>query len=254
MLDRKLLVGCLVGCGILVLVYAVTITAIFAIQNRNSTESQHQIVKCETYGCLQTAAQIVSYINGSIDPCDNFYQFANGHYINEMTDETEEDVELNFYSTASQLMDKRIGRLLSEPLYSNEWKPFKLAKSFYRSCLNQSEITVNSENQQLIHILRQFGGWPVVQGKFWLSRKFDLIELIRVVNDLGFDTKFLFELDIHSDIRNKTNQWLRVCGILCINLIRRVLLENWRALSFQHASSLPHILWFLLIHLSSRTL
>lgn len=226
--NRKVLVSCTVACGILLLLYAITVTIIYALQSSKSKDlSQktkcetngcvHERTKCETYGCVQVAAQIVYYINQSIDPCEDFYLFANGRYINEMTDETENWDSRSLYSTVSQLMNKKIGTLLKEPTNSNEWKPFGLAKDFYQSCLNQSTI-IRSDNQQLYDILRSLGGWPVVQGK-WLSRQFNLIQLITRARRLGFDANFLFNLDIYVDISNKTNRMLRVIVTLFMSRI-----------------------------------
>lgn len=226
--NRKVLVGCLVACGVLLLLYAITITIFYALQSSKAKEPSRtkcetndcvqERTKCETRGCVQVAAQIVYYINESIDPCENFYLFANGHYINEMADETEDWDSRSLYSTVSQLMNKKIGTLLKEPVHSNEWKPFGLAKAFYQSCLNQSTI-VRSDNQQLYDLLDSLGGWPVVQGKSWLGRKFNLIKLIRRVRRLGFDTDFLFDLDIHVDLNNKTNRMLRVSVTLFLSRI-----------------------------------
>lgn len=211
LINNKALVGCFVFCSVLVLVYAVTITIIYARakfhENKNSTERQK--IKCESYGCVQAAAQIVSYIDDNIDPCDNFYQFANGQYIKEMTDDTDDWESHGLYSTVSKLVNKKIGPLLSEPSQPDEWKVFRLAKTFYQSCLSQWKI-VTRVNEQLAEILHELGGWPVVQGSSWSSRKFDLIEMMGKVKKCGFETNSIFTLDVGVDRNNVTNRRLVV--------------------------------------------
>ncbi|XP_025080430.1 neprilysin-2-like [Pomacea canaliculata] len=38
---------------------------------------------CQTFECLESAANIAKSINTSVDPCDNFYQFACGRWMAE---------------------------------------------------------------------------------------------------------------------------------------------------------------------------
>lgn len=179
-------------------------------ENNNSFGRQpRQKSKCETYGCVKAAAQIIGYIDESIDPCENFYQFANGKYINDTTDETEDDESRSFYTIVSDLVNKKVGPLLSEPLQPNEWKPFRLAKNFFKSCLNQP-IIVRRGNQQLIDILDLLGGWPVIKGRSWSSRKFDLVGLIESVKGLGFDADIIFALNVGVNPKNTTNKLLQV--------------------------------------------
>lgn len=215
--DKRVLFGCALFCGVLLLVYAVTITTIYVLQtiNANSTENQlNQRTKCETYGCVKAAAQIVSYIDESIDPCENFYQFANGLNIKELTEVTENEESHSFYDSVSEMMNRKIGPLLKEPFSYSEWKPFRLAKSFYQNCLNQS-IILGDTIEQLTDIVNSLRG-PVIEGKTWLSRKFDLIKLIRRVKELGFDTNILFKLDVHVDVKDKTKRFLYVSIQPCL--------------------------------------
>lgn len=168
--------------------------------------------KCESHGCVKTAAQIIDFADESIDPCEDFYQFANGRYINEISAETEDDERNGITKTVSDLMNKRVGALLSEPVQPDEWKPIRLAKHFYKSCLNQP-IIVKRDNQQLIDILDSLGGWPVVKGSSWSSRDFDFVEFIGKIQKIGFDTDIIFGLTAVEDPRNTTNKILQVCVI-----------------------------------------
>lgn len=172
--------------------------------------------KCETHGCVKAAAQIVSSIDENVDPCEDFNQFANGRFIKDTTDETEDDESRSLYDTVTESVNKKVVSLLSEPIKDNEWKPYRLAKTFYSSCLSQSVI-VKRGNQGLIEFLDSVGGWPVIKGKSWLSRKFSLTELIRNVKDFGFDTDVIFAINVGFDATNTTNRLLEV-SVFCILL------------------------------------
>ncbi|XP_037049508.1 neprilysin-2-like [Bradysia coprophila] len=178
----------------------------------NSSVIQSQMKpksKCETNGCVKVAAQILDYIDSNLDQCENFYQFANGRFINETTSETEDDESQSLYSTVSDLVNKKVGPLLSEPIQPNEWKPFQLAKNFYASCVNQ-KIIVRRGNQELIDLLDALEGWPAVKGSSWLSREFDLIRLMGKVKELGFDTDIIFDVSVDVDPKNTTNRVLHI--------------------------------------------
>lgn len=179
-------------------------------ENQSLIESQMKPkLKCETNGCVKVAAQILDYIDDQLDLCENFYQFANGRFINETTNETEDDESRSFYSTVTDLVNKKVGPLLSEPVQPNEWKPFQLAKNFYASCVDQ-KIFVRRGNEELIDIVDALEGWPAVKGSSWLSRKFDLVRLMRKVRELGFDTDVIFDVTVDVDSKNTTNRVLQV--------------------------------------------
>lgn len=181
-------------------------------ENRSAlipTEEAKPMLKCETNGCVKVAAQILDYIDDNLDVCDNFYQFANGRFINETTDETEDDESRSFYSTVTDLVNRKVGPLLSEAVQPNEWKPFELAKNFYASCMDQTVI-VRRGNEELIDLVDRLGGWPAVKGSSWLSRKFDLVRMMKRVKKLGFDTDTIFSVTVDVDSKNTTNRLLHI--------------------------------------------
>lgn len=208
MFDTKILIGCLVTCTVL-LVWSIVTTTLLAIgKSENSTECQsNQEAKCETFGCVKAAGQIVSYINESINPCENFYKFASGRYITAMTNEGWKSHSL--YDTVTEIMNRKIVHLLNEPSDSIEIQPVRLAKSFYESC-GDREIS----KRQKTKILQSLGGWPVVEGELWSASEFSLPELLIEVKELGFGTDIIFEPGIYVDAENETNIWLRV-KMLC---------------------------------------
>lgn len=201
MVNKRVLVGCSIFCGAVILIYALSKQSCEV----NSTETTHR-TKCETHACVTLAAQIVGYVDESINPCDDFYKFANGHYINEMTDETDDDDSHSFYNTVTKLVNKKIGPLLSEPSKNGEWNAIGLAKSFYKSCLDQW----TTENFELNETLEGLVGLPLVKPKEWSDPNFNLIYLIEDAKRLGFDTNMIFTLKVGIDHNNTTKRRLEV--------------------------------------------
>lgn len=40
---------------------------------------------CETAGCVKAASKVLKYLDENVDPCDNFYEFACGKYLQEIS-------------------------------------------------------------------------------------------------------------------------------------------------------------------------
>lgn len=198
MFNKKVLISYLATCTVLLVLSVVTITILVFRKNECAASQKN---KCETFGCVKAAAQIVSYIDENIDPCENFYQFANGRYITEKSNEDWSSYDQ--YYTVLKRINRNIGLLLESD--SAERSPMQLAKKFYRSCYGRS-----LSKKQKTKILHSLDGWRVFVGEPWPKLKFSLSELLIKVKQLGFGTDILFETSVYVDPKNKTNRWLAV--------------------------------------------
>ena len=48
----------------------------------------------------------------------------------------------------------------------DEAKPFRMARDVYKSCMDKEQIEIMGV-RPLKEILKQFGGWPVLEGDAW---------------------------------------------------------------------------------------
>lgn len=177
-------------------------------QQRPEYETPKPASTCETPGCVAAASKVMSYIDESLDPCENFYDFACGTYLRN-TQVPEDKVTVDAFSNVRDLVQEQLRIILNEPPQSGDSKPFLLAKNFHSSCLNQENIEARGI-KPLADILEAFGGWPVLKGDLWSEGSFDWIETIKKFRRMGFDTYIIFAFSSETDLKNSSQRNLVV--------------------------------------------
>ena len=92
---------------------------------------------CLTPACIYAASEIIQRMDGTVNPCDDFYKFACGSFIKE-TKIPDDKTEVNIESLIQDKLQEQLKNILSESIEENE--PFNLAKKFYEACMNKSKI------------------------------------------------------------------------------------------------------------------
>ncbi|XP_015110120.1 neprilysin-2 [Diachasma alloeum] len=166
------------------------------------TEESHRV--CTTKVCKDTASMIITKMDINVEPCDNFYRFACGNYLNNTlippdrgTMSASEDIRIE--------IEKRLRTVLEEPSLPTEPKAFKLAKKLYKSCMNETAIKAQSR-KLLLSILQKLGGWPVLEGDQWNEETFKWIQSLNKFSDLGDLMKYFLQITINTDYKNTTKQ------------------------------------------------
>lgn len=88
------------------------------------------------------AAAVIDNMDQSVNPCDDFYQFACGNFLKQTV--VEEDIASQTPLNAIEgSIQKKLLKILTEPIQPNEQKPLKMAKLFYKSCRNTGNNNCN---------------------------------------------------------------------------------------------------------------
>lgn len=147
-------------------------------------------------------------MDDTIDPCENFYQFACGNYM-KITEIPDGKGMIDTFSTLGDLVQEQLHEVLSENRKTNESRSFQLARDFHLACLNES-IIEKRDLSPLITLLDELGGWPVVKGDHWFEDAFDWVEMIKRFRYVGLDTQVIFSLYLEPDLKNTSKRILYV--------------------------------------------
>nr|XP_033697094.1 membrane metallo-endopeptidase-like 1 [Tursiops truncatus] len=157
---------------------------------------------CTTPGCVMAAARILQNMDPSKKPCDDFYQYACGGWLQRhVIPETS-----SRYSVFDILQDELeiILKGVLENSTTKDRPAVQKAKMLYRSCMNESEIE-ERDSQPLLDILKAVGGWPVATDKWSESvgARWELEQQLAVMN-AQFNRRVLIDLFIWNDDQNSS--------------------------------------------------
>ncbi|CAK9294462.1 unnamed protein product [Gordionus sp. m RMFG-2023] len=106
-------------------------------------------------------SQLTSWMNRSVDPCTDFYEFACGGYI-QKTSIPSGFNEWNPLKAMSESILLTIKDILENPHTKYEARAERLAKTYYDSCMDEANIIEKLGGKPLTDLLDLYGGWDVL--------------------------------------------------------------------------------------------
>lgn len=93
---------------------------------------------CLTPGCVHAASKMLEQLDPTAEPCDDFYEFSCGTYLEE-TMIPDDKVSVNAFSVISDKLQEQLKTIITAPIEDEEIEPFKMVKKLYLACMNKSE-------------------------------------------------------------------------------------------------------------------
>lgn len=175
-----------------------------ASHSREKRQGSCQVDMCLTEECIHAASSILKAMDPSVDPCDDFYTYACGGWIEENAYRT--GLEELFYGVNHNSLPEKIDLTISELLKRRipidsallDTKPYRDLFAFYDTCMEVA--TEEDDMQPLLEVLLKLKhfhvGRPFEMESWNLTNA--ILELMRL-NGVP-----LFDVLIDADIRNSS--------------------------------------------------
>lgn len=157
---------------------------------------------CLTAACARAAAKVLNAADFSINPCDNFYEFACGRWMERNI--VPEDK--SYHATFTALRDEVnviLKGLLESNNTSDDIECITKVKDLYRSCMDIETIE-KRDISVLFPVLTELGGWPLLgnsSGGKWSHDNYSLDELL--ANLMKYYNNPLIGIHIYTDHKQK---------------------------------------------------
>eukprot|EP00095_Tigriopus_kingsejongensis_P007986 snap_masked-scaffold269_size230758-processed-gene-0.4 protein:Tk07986 transcript:snap_masked-scaffold269_size230758-processed-gene-0.4-mRNA-1 annotation:"PREDICTED: neprilysin-2" len=157
---------------------------------------------CNSQGCVRAAHNILENRDPTVNPCDDFYQYACGGF-EERIRIPDDRTSRSQFSLIDDDLDEQLRDILEKNATESESFVFKMARDQYQACMDEDRLE-EIGLEPLLKVLEAFGGWPAVLGEDWDEDKFDWREMIYTFRKHGYSTDYLFDFSIATDIKNST--------------------------------------------------
>lgn len=152
---------------------------------------------CLTDECYEISSEMKRYLNQSLNPCDNFYDYACGRWEDSHLLEylvqlmSNGGVEYDNFVKLRQQIDTNLDAVLSQAVDDNELDVIKHTINMYQTCKENDLSSV----APLLDRLQKMSGWPLLNSSAassddhidWISQLVHLFSYIRSDVLLAFD-------------------------------------------------------------------
>ncbi|CAG2114561.1 unnamed protein product, partial [Medioppia subpectinata] len=145
--------------GLSVVVIACLLSLVVLMLKRDAIRPNANL--CLTTDCITAASDLLKSMDRTVDPCDDFFDYACGGWTQFNTIDEDESRTDTFTVMRNDLTDK-IRIILETPVADNETNTTKKAKILYKSCIDEDLIEQRG-GRPLQSLLDDLGGWPLLK-------------------------------------------------------------------------------------------
>uniref|UniRef100_A0A8D3D477 Membrane metallo-endopeptidase-like 1 n=1 Tax=Scophthalmus maximus TaxID=52904 RepID=A0A8D3D477_SCOMX len=146
---------------------------------------------CTTSDCVTAAARLLQNMDKSVKPCDNFYQYACGGWLERHVIPETSSRHSVFDILRDKLEIVLKGVLETENVQDRD--AIRKAKILYSSCLNDSK--------PLLKLMESIGGWPVASDDWNTTTAWSLEDTLATLT-ARFHKKVLLDMYVWTDDRD----------------------------------------------------
>ncbi|XP_032576202.1 neprilysin-2 isoform X1 [Drosophila sechellia] len=160
---------------------------------------------CLTQECIHTASTVLRKMKPEVEPCDNFYEFACGTYLEE-ENIPDDKVSISTFSVISDKLQEQLKDIITAERPETEPKHFRLPNLLYKACMNKTLIeTLGPE--PITRVAERLGGWPLIKGDSWnADDSWTWQEQVKKFRTAGFSMDYIIDFSIGVDLQNSTKR------------------------------------------------
>ncbi|XP_038077856.1 neprilysin-4-like [Patiria miniata] len=164
---------------------------------------------CTTKQCYDSAYAYLSNMNQSVNPCDNFFEYACGGW-NQRHTVPEDQTKVSIFSSLRDDLRDKLKVLFERSPIAGEPSSYHIIRNDYQSC--EDLDTINELGAKpLTDVLTSLGGWPVLgstpAGGNWNATTFDFEKLWAALRGTH-GVQMIVYIDTVTDPNNKTKHKL----------------------------------------------
>eukprot|EP00731_Ephydatia_muelleri_P000105 Em0001g105a len=143
---------------VLAVVVIVALSASLGVMNQRSQTTSSTSQVCQSQECIKLSAAIISALDETVDPCQDFYNFSCGNWVqnNVIPDSVS---SYNQYTLLSSLNSQNVRAAILQLQGTAGAQAIQKLKDLYASCTSATGSTIQFP---LMQILLQIGGWALL--------------------------------------------------------------------------------------------
>ena len=81
--------------------------------------------------------------------------------------------------------------------------PFHMARNMFKSCMDKEQIEALGTSP-LKMILKDLGGWPVLEGRKWQGKDYIWYEQVYKFRSMGYSVDYFYDFSVTTDLKNSS--------------------------------------------------
>ncbi|XP_020297906.1 membrane metallo-endopeptidase-like 1 isoform X2 [Pseudomyrmex gracilis] len=182
-----------------------------SIRARFDSTMNRQYMLCATNKCKNAALEILSTFDRSVDPCDNFYKFACGGWLQNNRSNTSFPV-INFLTMLKQKLHNQLREILNASSKPTDTMSFIKAKRVFAQCMDQENNKAFGMSN-LNAIVNSYGGWPIVMSRHeWNERNLTWQNVTTNLHKNKVLNIGLYDIEVSEDLKMSNTNAIYIFG------------------------------------------